>query len=305
MKVLVTGGTNGMGRGVAQILAGCDNQIHEVIILCRSRELGETTIKELEVATNNRKISIVLCDLARLDNVRKAIAEIHGRHEFLDAVFINAGLGYAARRVETEDGMDQHFQVNYLSQFMLTLNLLDLLDKSANGGRVVFNSPKFGNMFWDDLQAKERWGYERSIGQAMLAKRMFYVRLNDLCRKRPESKVSLFGFHVQKTVWSNQLNIIPFPMRAMATVVKWFGGFISIERCGQIMAPLFTETREESLKKSGKLITWNKGVFTEMEEDLAVFDKDAQERLWTISLDLCKDERTAQIAGEYTGSRGS
>ena len=30
MKVLVTGGTNGMGKGVAKILAGIDNQIHEV-----------------------------------------------------------------------------------------------------------------------------------------------------------------------------------------------------------------------------------------------------------------------------------
>jgi hypothetical protein len=36
MKILVTGGTNGMGKGVTKVLAGIDNQIHEIILLCRS-----------------------------------------------------------------------------------------------------------------------------------------------------------------------------------------------------------------------------------------------------------------------------
>ena len=111
-----------MGKGVAQVLAGIDDQTHEVIILCRSKERGQATIQEIESATQNNKISMVLCDLTRLSDVRNAIQQIHSQHAFLDGVFINAGLGYAARREETEDGMDPHFQVNYLSQFMLIGN---------------------------------------------------------------------------------------------------------------------------------------------------------------------------------------
>ena len=76
MKILVTGGTNGMGKGVAKVLAGIDNQIHEVILLCRSKELGEATIRELENVTKNKKISIILCDLTKLTDVRLAIDEI-------------------------------------------------------------------------------------------------------------------------------------------------------------------------------------------------------------------------------------
>ena len=160
MKVLVTGGTNGMGKGVAKVLAGVDNQIHEVIILCRSKELGEATIREIESSTMNKKLSFVLCDLTRLSDVRNAISEIKSKHKYLDCIFINAGLGYAANRVETEDGMDSHFQVNYLSQFMLTLNLLNLLEKSENGGRVIFNVTRGGKIFWDDIQMNKEWSYE-------------------------------------------------------------------------------------------------------------------------------------------------
>jgi len=300
MKVLITGGTNGMGKGVAKVLAGIDNQIHEIIILCRSKERGEATIKELEAATKNNKISMVLCNLTKLSDVRKAIEAIRSQHEMLDGLFVNAGLGYAPKRVETKDGMNPHFQVNYLSQFMLTLNLLDLLEKSENGGRVIFNVTETGEIFWDDIQMKNKWGYEDAIHQAMVAKRMFCGRMHNLYQGRNGSKVSFIGFQIHKTVWTNQINIIPFFMKSMATLMKLFGTFISIEECGEVMAPLFTESQEESLKKSGKFITWNNNEFIEMKRDDYALDKKLQEKLWNISLDLCKDEKTVQIAESLT-----
>ena len=304
MKVLITGGTNGMGKGVAKILAGVDNQIHEVIILCRSKELGVATIKEIESTTNNKKISIVICDLTKLSDVRNAIKEIQSQHKYLDGIFINAGLGYAAKRIETEDGMDSHFQVNYLSQFMLTLNLLNLLENSPNGGRVIFNVTRGGKIFWDDIQMKKNWGFENGIHQAMVAKRMFLTKLHDLYREVKGSKVSFIGFEISKTVWSNQLNIIPVSMRTMATVMKFFGKFISIEECGMIMAPLFTEKQGESLKKSGKIVTWKKNEFMGIKEEEMVFNQEMQDRLWKISLELCRDEKTTQIADSLQNYAG-
>jgi len=296
MKVLVTGGTNGMGKGVAKVLAGIDNQIHEVIILCRSKELGEATISEIGSSTMNKKLSFVLCDLTRLRDVRAAISEIKSKHEYLDCIFINAGLGYAANRVETEDGMDAHFQVNYLSQFMLTLNLLSLLENSQNGGRVIFNVTRGGKIFWDDIQMKNDWNFESGIHQAMVAKRMFLIKLHDLYKGVNAPKVSFIGFEISKTVWSNQLNIIPVSMKTMATVMKFFGTFISIEKCGMIMAPLFTENQEDSLKKSGKFVTWKKNEFLAMKEEENVLSPEMQEKLWKISMELCNDETTAGIS---------
>ena len=297
MKVLITGGTNGMGKGVSKILADIDNQVHEIIILCRSEELGEAVLTELVNETSNKEISIILCDLSKLAEVRRAIIEIHDKHEFLDGIFINAGLGYAAKRVETEDGFDSHFQVNYLSQFMLTLNLLDLLKNSKKGGRIIFNATRMGEIFWDDMQMNKKWSFEDGIHQAMVAKRMFLAKLHKLHKDIKVSKLSFIGFEISKTVWSNQLNIIPLYMKIMATLMKLFGTFISIEKCGEIMAPLFTENQEESLKKSGNFITWKKNKFINIKDkNSAVMNKEMQDRLWKVSLELCADENTNQIA---------
>jgi len=296
MKILITGGTNGMGKGVAKTLASIDNQEHEIIILCRSKKLGEATIKEIENETLNKKISIILCDLAKLSDVKNAIKEIQSKHTFLDGVFINAGLGYAAKRVETKDKMDPHFQVNYLSQFMLTLNLLNLLEESENGGRVIFNVTEGGKIFWDDMQMKNKWGYEDGINQAMVAKRMFFVKLHNLCQNKKESKLSFVGFQINEVVWTNQINIIPVFMRMMAKIVKLFGAFITMEKCGEIIAPLFNETQENNLKRSGKLITWKKNEFMDVKDDVTVLNQESQDRLWKISLELCDDKKTNQIS---------
>ena len=296
MKILITGGTNGMGKGVAKVLAGLDNLAHEIIILCRSKELGEAVKIEFENTTFNKKVSLILCDLTKLNDVKRAINEIQSKHKFLDGIFINAGLGYAAKSVETEDEMDSHFQVNYLSQFMLTLNLLNLLENSERGGRIIFNVTEGGKIVWDDMQMKNKWGYEDGIHQAMVAKRMFLVKLHNLYRNMKESSLSFVGFQIQKTVWTNQIHIIPAYMRIMATIMKFFGTFITIEKCGEIMAPLFTENQEESLNKSGKFITWNKNGFVDIKEDMNILNQESQDRLWSMSLELCADARTTQIA---------
>lgn len=301
MRILVTGGTNGMGKGVAKVLASMDHQKHEIIILGRSLRLGESVLEELRDLTGNQHLSFVPCDLAKLSDVKKAIAEIQEKYTWLDGIFINAGLGYAPGRVETEDGMDPHFQVNYLSQFMLVLNLLTLLENSESGGRIIFNVTQGGEIRWDDMQMKNKWHYETGVHQSMVAKRMLLLQLHQLSRKVSASKLSFVGFQIAQTVWSNQIHIIPAPMRIMATVMKWLGMFISIEQCGEIMAPLFTESQEDSLRRSGKMITWKKNQFIELDEVSHVVNQDLRNRLWDMSLALCADGKTSQIAREMTG----
>jgi hypothetical protein len=67
------------------------------------------------------------------------------------------------------------------------------------------------------------------------------------------------------------------------------------------MAPLFTEGQAESLNKSGKFITWKEGQFIEKAEDEFVLDRETQDRLWKLSLELCNDEETRRISREHLG----
>ncbi len=299
MKILITGGTNGMGKGVAKSLAGSKNQSHELIILSRNKKLFEKISKEISIISNT-KISFIECDLAKLSDVKKAVEKIQNNHDFLDALFINAGIGFASKRIETIDGMDTHFQVNYLSQFMLTLNLLNLLEKSNNGGRIIFNATKFkkDEIYWDDLQMKKNWHFENAIHQAMLAKRIFLLKLDSIYKKRNKSKLIFIGFQIHKTVWTNQLNIIPFYMKAVAIIMRWFGTFISIEKCGEIISPLLVGNKEKILKNSGKLLTWKKNKYVTVEESTNVKSIELQDKLWKKSLELCSDKKTNHISIE-------
>lgn len=297
MRILITGGTNGMGKGVAKALSSEGSDNHEIIILCRSEKLGLSTIKELEELSGKHKISMVLCDLAKLKEVKNAIRQIQNTYDYLDGIFINAGIGYAPNRVVTEDDMVAHFQVNYLAQFMLTLNLLELLEKSEAGGRVIFNATRSGKIYWDDLQMEKKWSYEAGIHQAMVAKRMLLNKLHRLYSNK-ESKLSFIGFEIAETVWTNQIEIIPIYMKTVATIMKFFGKFITIDECGSIIAPLFTEDKRMSQQRSGTFITWKNNCFQPLNEEDQVLDFDNQNHLWEISLELCSDEKTIQISEE-------
>lgn len=297
MLVLITGATNGMGKGVARAL--CSRPGVELVLLGRSEQRLRETHDELSRLSSSVRVSTVHCDLTRLRDVKAAITELKARHQRLDALFVNAGIGYAPRREQTEDGLDAHFQVNYLAQFMLTLNLLELLEASERGGRVIFNTPSFGALRWDDLQLTRKWDYEFALGQSMVAKRMFFMRLHELYAQRAP-RVSCFGFEIPTTVWTNQINLIPGAMRFMATVMKAFGQFISIDECGALMAPLFLESREETAKKSGRLVSFKDGQVVDREKNAMVLDAAQRERMWRESLALCADESTSRAAERLT-----
>jgi len=287
MKILVTGATSGMGYGVTKALAESDLK-NELIMMAKSEEEGKKVVSELKDLTDNSYISYVVCDLSDLKAVDKVITQINHDHNYLDAIFVNAGIGYAKKQIKTVNHLDPHFQVNYLSQFKLVLGLLDLLKQSQKGARVIFNATNYGEINYNDLQQNNKWSYEKGIYQAMAAKRMFMHKLSRLSLEK-DYNVSCCAFHISKTVWTNQLNIIPKPMKVMATIMKYLGQFISTDQCGQIIAPLFTMSNEDFDSYQNQLVSDKNGSFILLEENDDILDKDNQDRLWQVSLDLLEN----------------
>ena len=50
------------------------------------------------------------------------------------------------------------------------------------------------------------------------------------------------------------------------------------------------------MARSGQLVTRKGDGFRELAEEPAILDRDAQERLWQLSLELCADEETRSIS---------
>ena len=95
----------------------------------------------------------------------------------------NAGAS-PAERIETPDGLETTFVVNYLAHFLLTNLLVELLTASAPA-RVINISTflhRFGRIDFDDLQSERHYNRMKAHNQAKLAMVLFTYELSDRLR---------------------------------------------------------------------------------------------------------------------------
>ncbi|RAL08874.1 short chain dehydrogenase/reductase family protein [Aspergillus homomorphus CBS 101889] len=139
---LITGGALGIGYEVARafVLNGA-----RVIMVNRKEEQGQSAIESIKKeAGENAQIEWVPCDMGNLKEVREVFEGIRKREERLDLLILSAGIN-ANQYGETHDGIDRHFQVNWLGQFYVVNQLYPLLRKTSKlpntpAPRIVFES---------------------------------------------------------------------------------------------------------------------------------------------------------------------
>lgn len=123
-RVLVTGGTAGIGRETARLLA---REGAEVIVSGRDTERGAATVAELE------RGSFVPADLVDLESVRRLAATVGA----VDVLVNNAAIFPFAPTVEqTVPPFDDMFDINVRAPFFLTAALVPaMIDRGA--GSIV------------------------------------------------------------------------------------------------------------------------------------------------------------------------
>ncbi|WP_022794727.1 SDR family NAD(P)-dependent oxidoreductase [Marinococcus halotolerans] len=126
MKILITGATDGIGMETARMLT---KEGHEVLLHGRSEEKLADVAKE----TGNENAEQYVADLSQMANVRSFARAVREKHSHLDVLINNAGV-YTAPGEKTEDGLDVRFAVNAVAPYILTNELLPLMDDS---GRIV------------------------------------------------------------------------------------------------------------------------------------------------------------------------
>jgi NAD(P)-dependent dehydrogenase (short-subunit alcohol dehydrogenase family) len=130
--ILVTGSTDGIGKATADILS---RQGHRVLLHGRNPEKGREVLAELEAATGSDRLSLFIADLSVQEQVRDLAREVGEACDRLDVLVNNAGVFMPEQEV-APGGIEMTFAVNYLGGFLLTHELLGLLEKSTPS-RVV------------------------------------------------------------------------------------------------------------------------------------------------------------------------
>ncbi|SRR5581483_758260 len=166
--IVITGATDGLGKGIAAELALSGGRL---ILHGRNEEKGQALVEELAPRATGELIWR-RADFASLDEVRDLADELLDE-ERIDVLVNNAGIGTAGPREESADGYELTFQVNYLAPFLLTRQLLPLIERSAPARIVNVSSAGQAPIDFDDLMLERSYDGAQAYTQSKLALVMF------------------------------------------------------------------------------------------------------------------------------------
>jgi NAD(P)-dependent dehydrogenase (short-subunit alcohol dehydrogenase family) len=166
--IVITGATDGLGKGIATELAPSGARL---ILHGRNEEKGRALVAELESSAAGELVWR-RADLASLDEVRE-LADSLNEEDRIDVLVNNAGVGTAGPREESGEGYELTLAVNYLAPFLLTRQLLPLLQRSAPARIVNVSSAGQAPIDFDDVMLEDDYTGFQAYCQSKLALVMF------------------------------------------------------------------------------------------------------------------------------------
>ena len=177
---LITGGNAGAGFEATQILLGKGAR---VVMLNRSAERSEAAVAKLkEELGAGAEVSFVRMDLAELDSVRNAAAEVLETVPRIDALICNAAVAQVPTQKLTVDGFESMLGTNHYGHFLLSGLLFERIEESK--GRIVVVASlgyKMGikTIQFDDMNWDKNYHQNKTYSQSKLAQMMFAYELQD------------------------------------------------------------------------------------------------------------------------------
>jgi NAD(P)-dependent dehydrogenase (short-subunit alcohol dehydrogenase family) len=168
--VVVSGGTDGMGRALALARAARGDR---VIAIGSNGQKGERLLRETPTHAQAGTLTFLRAELTTVrgaDAVVRAVLDDTARVDAL-ALFANR---QAPKRTETAEGLESTFALYYLSRHILSHGLTPALNRA--GTPVIINVAGVGitkgRVHWDDLQLADDY--------SMIAAQLQAGRANDL-----------------------------------------------------------------------------------------------------------------------------
>ncbi len=271
---LVTGASSGIGKATALGLAHMGGTI---ILACRDSTRGENARREIIEASRNPEITLMLVDLSSQESIRSFAESFKQNFSRLHVLVNNAGI-YTSRRVVTIDRLESTFSINYLSHFLLTTLLLDLLKASAPSRivNVTSEAQRAGKINFSDLQGENRYSGMKAYSQSKLANVLFTY---ELARRLAGTGVTVNCVH---------------PGTVRTNFGRESGGFMSV--AVRVAAP-FMLTPEAGARTvvyaaSSHAVENVSGKYfikeAEAKSSRDSYDPEIAKRLWDISTELAK-----------------
>ena len=269
---MVTGANSGIGKATAMGLAEMGAT---VILVCRSKEKGEAALSETREKSGNNSLDLMLADMSSMRSVRQLASEFRRKYDRLHVLVNNAGL-FMFTRTTTGDRLETTFEVDYLSHFLLTGLLIDLLKATAPSRLVEVSSIAHynGHIDFDDLQGEKGYGGWRAYSQAKLAQVLFTY---ELARRLKGTGVTANCLHpgaVATNIWSRPLGRAGFIMKLLRLFM--------MGPEGGAKTPIYLASSPDVEGVSGKYFTNKK----EKESSKESNDEQVARRLWLVSEEL-------------------
>lgn len=211
---VISGGTDGMGRALA--LARLDRG-DRVVAIGSNPAKGRALLEAARSSGAADRLEYLRADLSSVTEVRRVIDELDDTHQAVDALALFANRP-APKRTTTTDGLEATFALYYLSRYLLSHGLRDLLDRAPTP--VIVNIAGVGTtkgaVHWDDMQLTERYGMVGAQLQAGRANDLLGVDFADNSGSRARYVLYHPGF-----TKSGDLGTVPLLLRvAIRTLAR-------------------------------------------------------------------------------------
>jgi NAD(P)-dependent dehydrogenase (short-subunit alcohol dehydrogenase family) len=282
---VITGATSGIGLATAELLveAGAD-----VIGIGRSAERCRDMEWRLRSIRPDVEVDYITADLSLQHEVRAAAEGVRCRLQmqektWLDGLINNAGT-FSYWFTQTAEGIELQWAVNHLAPFLLTYELMPLLERAPAGRVVTVSSDSHyrGHLNWNDLQLRRRYNGLSAYSNTKLANVLFTLELN----RRLGSGSNLRAFAADPGLVKTDIGFKDTPA-LVGWVWKWRrSGGIEPHQSARGIAILATEP---SIQEAADMY-WKHG--QPKRPSRRALEASAARRLWETSENMCGIART-------------
>jgi NAD(P)-dependent dehydrogenase (short-subunit alcohol dehydrogenase family) len=174
-RVLLTGGSDGIGLGIATRLAAGA----ELLLPVRNRTKGEAAVSTIRQVAPDANVTLHPLDLSSLESIAALGDTLRADGAPIHILINNAGVMTPPERQTTADGFELQFGTNHLGHFALVGQLLPLL--TAGRARVTSQisvAANQGSINWDDLNWERSYNGMRAYSQSKIAFGLFGLELD-------------------------------------------------------------------------------------------------------------------------------